>query len=193
MQSETSESGTVPETGATSRRPRRFRKRRFRKVPRMPQPVKALWESASEEERKRAHRTSVELIGYWLGRTTKAEVAERLSVTPLRVWQLSQQALAGMVAGLLKQPRPRKGTADPAPDEPTHLRRRLLALEKECRAKDTLISLLKEMPAHRETARQEARAGRRDAGRKTTKAPPRGAGAGRKVPAGGTGEARGAQ
>src|SRR5574338_1704483 len=101
---------------------RRFRKRRFRKVPRMPVPVKALWEKATEEERKRAHETCTLLLELWLGRATRAEAAARLKVPPLRVGQLSQQALAGMVAGCLRQPRARGKAADPGPDEPTALR-----------------------------------------------------------------------
>src|SRR5262245_45860626 len=111
-------------------RTRRSRKRRFRRVPRMPVPVRALWDRASEEERKRAHETCSQILELWLGKATKAEAAERLKVPPLRVWQLSQQALAGMVAGLLKQPRPRRG-ADPSAEETPALRRRLLQLERE--------------------------------------------------------------
>ena len=75
-------------------RTRRFKKRRFKKVPRMPVPVRALWEAATEEERKRAHETCALILELWVGKATKAEAAERLKVPPLRVWQLSQQALA---------------------------------------------------------------------------------------------------
>jgi hypothetical protein len=148
-----------------SPRTRRFRKRRFRKVPRMPVPVKALWEGATEEERKRAHETCAQILELWTGKATKAEAAERLKVAPLRVWQLSQQALAGMVAGLLKQPRARGKGADPGAEEPTVLRRRLLELEREAQAKDSLIALLKEMPAHRATPREEGAGGKAHAPR----------------------------
>lgn len=143
----------------TAPRTRRFRKRRFRKVPRMPVPVRALWERASEEERKRAHETCALLLELWLGKATRAEAASRLKVPPLRVWQLSQQALAGMVAGCLRQPRARGIPAEPGQEEPTVLRKRLLQLEREAEAKDSLIALLKEMPAHREMPRETEGAG----------------------------------
>jgi hypothetical protein len=180
-------------TAEAAPRTRRFRKRRFSRVPRMPVPVRALWERATEEERKRAHETCATILELWVGKATKAEAAERLGVAPPRLWQLSQQALAGMVAGLLKQPRARKG-ADPGPDEPTALRKRLLQLERDAQAKDSLIALLRELPAHRETPREEG-AGRPHAprGRRRTAPPGRAEaepGARREAAPGGTGEAR---
>src|SRR5688572_19158960 len=94
---------------AAAPRPRRMRtglkRTRFDVPKRMPLPIKTLWESASEEERARAHRTAVEVLCAWLGKATRAEAAARLSIPPLRFWQLSQQAVSGMVAGLLHQPR----------------------------------------------------------------------------------------
>ena len=126
----------------------------------MPVPVRALWERATEEERKRAHETCTLLLELWLGRATRAEAAERLKVPPLRLWQMSQQALAGMVAGCLRQPRARGKGAEPGADEPTALRKRLLELEREAQARDSLIALLKEMPAHRESAREEGAGGK---------------------------------
>jgi len=171
-------------------RTRRFRKRRFRRVPRMPVPVRALWEGATEEERKRAHETCATILELWVGKATKAEAAARLKVPPLRVWQLSQQALAGMVAGLLKQPRARRG-AERGPDEPTALRKRLAQLERETQARDSLIALLRELPAHRGTAREEGAGGKhapRGRRRKRTGTEP---GARREAAPGGTGEVRG--
>ena len=90
------------------RRKRSGRKRSsFRVPPKPARPVRALWEQATQEEREKAHTTCMAILEYWLGKKSKEEVASGLSVTPLRVWQLSQQALSGMLAGLLKQPRTR--------------------------------------------------------------------------------------
>mgnify|MGYP006969410600 CR=1 FL=1 len=165
------------------KRTRRFRKRaRFSKVPRMPVPVKALCASASEEDRKRAHETCVVMLENWVGRIGRCEAAERLKVPPLRVWQLSQQAVAGMVAGLLKQPRPRKGGPGAEPEEPRSLKRRIAQLETALKLSQDLLGLLGELPAHRETPpAKEARHGRRRK-RKTTHAPIR-PGADRGAPA----------
>lgn len=184
---DTTTQGTEPGT-------RRFRKRRFRRVPRMPVPVKALWERASEEERRRAHETCSLLLELWLGRATRAEAAARLKVPPLRLWQISQQALAGMVAGCLRQPRARGKAAESGADEPTALRKRLLELEREAQAKDSLITLLKEMPAHRETPREEGAGGTSHAprGKRRKGTTGRDAGASHEAAPGGASEARGA-
>lgn len=171
-------------------RARRFRKRRFSRVPRMPVPVKALWERATEEERKRAHETCALLLELWLGKATRAEAAARLKVAPLRLWQMSQQALAGMVAGCLRQPRARGKGADPGADEPTALRRRLLELEREAQAKDSLIALLREMPAHRATPREEGAGGKPHARGRRGKRTGTDPGARLETAPGGSGEAR---
>jgi hypothetical protein len=132
-------------------RARRFRKRRFKRVPWMPRPVKALWDLAAEEERKAAHETAATILEWWTGRAKKGEAAARLKVPPLRLWQLSQRALAGMVAGLLRQPRWRRteGQAmDPA-DDPKALRRRIKELERELALTEELVSILRGYPANR--------------------------------------------
>ena len=72
-------------------------------------PVRGLWENAPPEEKERAHETCMKILEYWLGKKSKGKVAKELEITPLRVWQLSQQALSGMMAGLLSQPRRRGG------------------------------------------------------------------------------------
>lgn len=145
---------TTPETTeAPPKRTRRFRKRSFRRLPKPAVPVKALWEAASEAEKARAHQTCVVMLEYWLGKTSKAEVAKRLEVTPLRVWQLSQQALSGMVAGLLKQPRRKKGALMPTDpqDDPKVLKKRIAQLERELKLAEDVIALLRDLPAQRET------------------------------------------
>lgn len=154
---------------AKPKRTRRFKKRaHFKQVPRMPLPVRSLWKAASEEEKKRAHETSVVMLEHWLGRISRDEAASKLQLSPLRLWQLSQQALAGMVAGLLKQPRPRKPTAEDSGDEPTMLKRRVVQLEKELARSQDLLRLLRELPAHRESKPASSEA--KDARKRKTKA-----------------------
>src|SRR5687767_4111723 len=75
----------------------------------MPLGVRELWKAASPEEQARAHQAAVLMLQAWLGKITREEAARTLDLSPLRFWQLSQQAVAGMVAGLLRQPRPRRG------------------------------------------------------------------------------------
>lgn len=133
-------------------RTRRFRKRRFKRVPWMPRPVKALWDQAAEEERKAAHETATTILEWWVGRVGKGEAAARLEVPPLRLWQLSQRALAGMLAGLLKQPRWRRTEGQPMDpeDDPKALRRRIAKLERELALTEELVKILREYPANRE-------------------------------------------
>lgn len=56
------------------------------------------WRAAPMEAQQRAHQTCVEVLAMWLGRKPREEVAKTLSIPPMRVCQLSQQALCGMVA-----------------------------------------------------------------------------------------------
>ncbi len=87
------------------------------------------------------------------GKATREEAAKELELTPLRFWQLSQQAVAGLVAGLLHQPRFRGGGTLPgdAPAEESAgvLRRRITTLERELDGARRLIGLLKELPTPR--------------------------------------------
>lgn len=160
---------------------RRDKKRRFRKVPPMPVSVRALWESAGEEERALAHRRCAMILETWLGRTSRPAAAEALEITPVRLWQLSQRALAGMLAGLVTQPRTRGRVTmgDPA-DDPKVLRKRIADLESELLVATDLITLLRELPTHREAdtaavkkvrsaSRTKAKKKKRAARRKVTK------------------------
>ena len=137
------------------RRVRRGRKRtNFKKVPRMVYPVRALWDAASEEDRTRAHHTCVAILEMWLGKTSKAEIAERLELPPLRIWQLSQRALSGMLAALVHQPRTRlrKGAvmSEEKPEEEVKaLRRRIVELEKRLKLSEELNELLRQLPSKR--------------------------------------------
>lgn len=149
---ESSQTGTE----AAPTRVRRGGRRRGFRMPRPVAAVRGLWEAATEEQRQRAHRSAAAVMEYWLGRSTKQEAASQLEVPPLRIWQLSQQALSGMVAGLLKQPKSRKGglSVDPSED-PKTLRRRIAELERTIAMQDRLIAVLREMPGCREVQTPE--------------------------------------
>jgi hypothetical protein len=137
-------------------RTRRGKKRLvFQPPQKMPTPVRALWETASPEDKERAHRSCVAILSMWLGRKTRQAVAQELALPPLRVWQLSQSALSGMLAGLLKQPRGRgKGNVVMQPDQedPRALKKRIAELEKENRSLRDLVEVLRNLPSAREPA-----------------------------------------
>src|SRR5262249_18664757 len=67
---------------------RRRMTRTFRPV----YPIRALWEAASEDERRLAQERCTAILEYWLGVTSKEESAKRLNVPTIRLWQLSQRA-----------------------------------------------------------------------------------------------------
>lgn len=116
-----------------------------------PKPMKALWDSASEEEKQKAHQAAVAILECWMGQASREEVSKKLGMPPLRVWQMSQQALVGLVAGLLKQPKARKGTKPvlPPEEDPVKLKKRIASLEKDLGMMKELVGLLREFPAHR--------------------------------------------
>lgn len=137
-------------SGAGKPRRRSGKRLHFRRWPTAPTPVRALWDSASEEERTRAHGACAAILEWWLGRMSRQEVAARLEVGPIRAWQLSQQALAGMAAGLLRQPRARKSTVTLPPEQdPRALRKRLAQLQKELEVSQSLVELLRGLPGNR--------------------------------------------
>lgn len=165
--SQNSESMPKEET-TNSDQPKRTRRSTGRRIrnqklalPRRPAlPVKALWELATTEQQEKAHHAAVAMMEYWTGRITRLELAQRLKVPPLRVWQLSQQAISGMVAGLLIQPKTRvpKGAKNMGfqdevirPEEdPKVLKARIAELEKLVATQNRLISVLREMPGCRD-------------------------------------------
>lgn len=137
------------------KRPKRAGKRKtgFR-MDTPPYPVRAIWELAPETERQEAHKMGVLMLEHWLGRMTRKQLGEKLDLPALRVWQLSQQALAGMVVGLMAQPkRPPKGTPMPSQtkqaekDELKTLRKRVADLEQDNRVLKELLEVLKDMPS----------------------------------------------
>jgi hypothetical protein len=155
------ESNPELKTSETPKLPRKRGRNRKFSLPKQPAlPVKALWDMATPEQRKTAHEASVAIMEYWMGKITKQEVAARLKTPPLRVWQLSQQAISGMVAGLLIQPKTRaprgakdQGLVEPetAPENnPRLLRQRIEELEKTISMQERLIAVLREMPGCRD-------------------------------------------
>lgn len=181
-------SPTVATVPSRARRPRLGLKRTKFAVPTaMPRPVKALWAAATPEAQARAHRAATAILRTWLGKATREEAAKELELTPLRFWQLSQQAVAGLVAGLLHQPRFRGATLPgdaPAEESAGVLRRRITTLERELDGARRLIGLLKELPTPRvasPASGTEAGDGgkrRRHGGRTAAGAPDAGAGVG---------------
>ena len=137
----------------TRPRTRRGKKRLVFLPPRQgPRSVRSLWEAAGPEERTKAHTPCVAILSLWLGRKSRQQLAAELELPPLRVWQLSQAALAGMLAGLLKQPRGRgKGlNMEPSEDDPRVLKKKIAELEEENRSLRGLVELLRNLPAARE-------------------------------------------
>lgn len=133
------------------RRTRRSGKRLRFRPPRPALPVRGLWEAASEEERAKAHKTAIAILEWWMGRKSKETVASELGLTGLRVWQLSQAGLSGMLAGLLRQPR-RRGRAamravlDDRSQDLAALRKENAELKRRLGVAERLIVLLREIP-----------------------------------------------
>jgi hypothetical protein len=163
----------------TKPRTRRFRKRSFRCLPPPAIAVKPLWEQASEEDKNRAHQQCTTILHLWLGKITKEQAMTELELPALRLWQLSQQALSGMIAGLLKQPRTRaKGAMMPIDPEndPKLLKKRIAQLEKENAILSSVNEVLKMLPGNREKlAQTEAAAKRPKSKSKAAASPPRAA------------------
>ena len=136
-----------------ARRTRTYKKRvHFKRLPKPAIAVRELWNSASEEEKRLAHQRCVTMLELWLGSLKKGEAMERLGVPALRLWQMSQSALSGMLAGLLKQPRTRgerSGQMDPQRDSKKDAKR-VLALEKENEILRSLVNLLRGLPVNRD-------------------------------------------
>jgi hypothetical protein len=116
---------------------------------------------------------------------SKAEIGRRLSMPPIRVWQMGQRALSGMVAALLTPPSGRRGAMPRIDPETKELRKRVAELEAETDLQRRLIKLLRTMPGneHRELPKEEIDAKRAPRKRKPAKAveralPPPGRGAG---------------
>jgi hypothetical protein len=143
-------------------------KTKFKMPPKPAKPVKALWEAATPEEQKRAHEMAVVILEHWMGQLSQTEASEKLGMPWVRIWQLSRQALSGLTAGLLKQPKMRKDKkqepmVDPSKD-PEVLNKRITELERDLGMMKELVGLLREFPAHREekkTAEGDGKSGKK--------------------------------
>jgi hypothetical protein len=147
-------SGSPDPTEKAPRRSRRALKRLTFQVPRkMPLPVRALWQAASEEQRAVAHRTATAILATWLGRRRREEAAKDLGLSAIRFWQLSQQAVCGLVVGCLRQPRfrgrPPAGGYGMSAEGVGVLRKRILELERELDGSRRLIEVMKDLPGNR--------------------------------------------
>jgi hypothetical protein len=145
---------------------RKTRRRKSLKMPpHIPLPVRGLWLAASEEQKQSAHRAASLVLETWLGRKSRTQAAQELACPPVRFWQLSQQAVAGMVAGLLVQPKTRvKGVpmASINPEEdPKKLKKIIADLEYRVRIQEELIGILRLLPGNRLVSKAEKDAQRR--------------------------------
>lgn len=114
-----------------------------------PIPVRGLWDAANEEERGQAKVLAVKIMETWLGMKSKIDVTRELNLRPIRFWQLSNQAMAGMLAGLLTQPRTRlkpKENGMTEREEINMLRKMVRELERKVMVQEKLIEILKTMP-----------------------------------------------
>jgi hypothetical protein len=116
-----------------------------------PVAIRTLWEWATLAEKEHAHKTAAALMEYWMGQSSKQEIASRLNLPMVRVWQLSQQAISGMVVGLLHPPKNKTNSAQSSPEEdPRKLKMRIQELEKWVATQQRLIVILRDMPITRE-------------------------------------------
>jgi hypothetical protein len=142
---------TTAEVPTNATRTRRGRGRRRLGYLRPVYPIRALWEAASEEERRQAHARCATLLEYWLGAASKQEVAQRLSVPTIRVWQMSQRAAAAMVCGLLKPPSGKRGRPTMTQGEGgKDLAKENARLAKENALLRDLVSVLRQMPGNKD-------------------------------------------
>jgi hypothetical protein len=111
-------------------------------------PIRGLWDQASVEDQSKAREISQVMMEYWIGRLSKKEATEKLGMRPVRFWQMSQQAVAGMTAGLLTQPRYRNNSFLPS-DETAKLGKKIEELELILSTQQKLIEILKSLPGQK--------------------------------------------
>jgi uncharacterized protein (DUF934 family) len=116
-------------------------------------PVRALWEATTDEDRARAHQRCIAILEMWLGKRTRRDVAEQLGLPPLRLWQLSQQALSGMLVALVHQPRVRakRGFALPTSEasELRSLRKENAELRAVLKVTQEMNDVLRQLPGRK--------------------------------------------
>ncbi len=149
----TIETTTDAATTAEAPAPRTRRGRGRRRVGRWVRPVypmRAYYDAASEEDRRRAHLLSATILEYWTGVKTKSEAATALSVPPIRVWQMSQRAATGLVCALLTPPSGKRGPPMASDETEKALLKELERLRKENALQRELIEVLRELPGNRD-------------------------------------------
>ena len=111
-------------------------------------PMRGLWDLATVEEREKAKQTAQAIMEYWMGYLTKRQATEKLNLTPVRFWQLTSQAVAGMTAGLLTQPRYRKADymGKSEQQQIKQLRAKVRDLEQMVSSQQKVIEIMKSMP-----------------------------------------------
>lgn len=177
MENVTGGIGTGSQGSQSPKRTRRGGKRiRFKHLPKPAMAVKGLWATASEEDRERAQRHGTAILELWLGRKSKDVLAQELSMPPVRVWQMSQMALSGMLAGLLKQPRSWSG-APPPMEEPradvASLRKELAAARGDLERERRLTNVLKQLVSVKGSASTSATTTKPGGKKRRTAAQPR--------------------
>lgn len=114
-------------------------------------PVRGLWDQATESERVLAKQIAMTMLESWVGIKTKSEAAKILGLRPVRFWQMSNQAMAGMMAGCLTQPRVRKkkgsemGKQSEA-NQIIELQKQIKILLSKIEHQEVLIDVMKTMP-----------------------------------------------
>jgi hypothetical protein len=149
---EATSTGACTTSEVKARRHRTGKKRvRFKNLPRPAVSVRGLWENATSEEKTCAHKTCMTMLALWLGKIDRLAASAELEIPPLRVWQLSQQALSGMLAGLLKQPRrgrrskEERMATDPE-DDPKVLKKEIETLRRRLKLAEDLIAIYRDLP-----------------------------------------------
>jgi hypothetical protein len=139
-----------------AKKERTRRKKAMKAPPKFALPVRTLWDLATPEQRQKAQSSGMAILEYWTGYITKQEASKRLGVPPVRIWQLSQQATSGMLAGLLVQPKTRaKGVPMNPNEDPKALLKRIAELEEKVKRQDLLIAVLRSMPGCQEVGLKE--------------------------------------
>ena len=141
---------TNGESGGAPRTRRGRGRRRVGRWVRPVYPIRALYDAASEEERRQAHLLSATILEYWTGVKTKSEAAKALSVPPIRVWQMSQRAATGLVCALLTPPSGKRGPPMSTSEDEKALRKEIERLRKENALQRELIEVLRELPGNRD-------------------------------------------
>ena len=125
-------------------------------------PLRAMWEQAKAEDQNQAQKASMVIMEYWLGRLTKTEAAAKLEMKPIRVWQLSQQAILGMSTGLLTRPRFRKADYMKADEQKIkELEKKIKKLEKVIETQKKLIEVLKTLPGNKNVELKDEKKGKK--------------------------------